>query len=308
MKISFIITATLLAASGGISAVHAQRYLTGELSGSYPSGEYIVTGNIHVLPKAKLSFEPGCLLRFESYTGIVVRGELICRGTAQKPVVFTSSRDVPSARTMPEAFDWIGIKVTSEAAGMTLENCVISYSSFGLNIESNATPVSLKEIKFSNNGSASLTREKKMMAVTDNRGISFVWPEMQAGTPESLLSTESDGAHTTVKTDDKQAAAKKNSVKKAVAPPPAWVKPVRIGTAGTAALGGALWVIGVVQAGHYREILDADERLASNDPEKMKIIERDDIERSFSTWAMVGNTGIGLFGIGAAGFAVTFFF
>lgn len=276
----------------------AQKYLTGELSGNYPAGEYIVSGNIHVLPKTTLTFDPGSTLRFENYTGIVVRGELICKGTSLKPVVFSSSRDVPSTRTMPEAFDWNGIKVTSEADGITLENCVISYSTFGLNIESNATPVSIKEVKFNNNGSASLTREKRMLPVTENMGISFIWPEIQ----KSKVVSDSIPSDTSPKVLPTKKQKKPAQNKKEYAKPKgAWIQPMRISFGSAAAVGGIMWLSGYLQSTKYKNQRDGS----------VYIVQSPDwytADKNYRNWGTVQNIGAAIFGIGAVGFTATFLF
>jgi hypothetical protein len=158
----------------------AQEKLTGEISGNYKAGEYLVSGDVAVPAKTTLSFAPGSVLRFENYAGIEVHGRFVCNGTPQKPVVFTSARDVPRAKTLPEAFDWNGIKVSFDAEGISLEHATIAYSTFGLNVESNTTPVSIKNVTFIHNGSSSLTRGKKMVPVQETAPSSFSWPETAA--------------------------------------------------------------------------------------------------------------------------------
>lgn len=305
LKIVITLAVTLLALSGAVNAALAQKYLTGELSGNYPAGEYIVSGNIHVLPKTTLTLDPGCILRFENYTGIVVRGELICKGTSLKPIVFSSSRDVPSTRTMPEAFDWNGIKVTSESDGITLENCVISYSTFGMNIESNGTPVLIKEIKFNNNGSASLTREKRMMPVTENMGISFIWPEVQQAKVESdsAVSDTSPKVLPTKKTkkNEKIPAKKVQSKKEYAKPKGAWIQPVRITFGSAAAVGGIMWLSGYLQSGKYKNQRDGGVYIPRT-PDWYSA------DKNYRNWGTIQNLGIGLFSVGALGFTVTFLF
>ncbi len=171
---------------GGVTnGALAQKQLTGEISGNYQAGEYLISGDVVVIPKTTLSFAPGSVLRFENYAGITVQGRFVCNGTPQQPVVFTSAHDVPHTKTMPDAYDWNGIKVTFEADSISLEHCTIAYSTFGLNIESNATQVSLKNIAFIHNGSASLTRGKKLIPVQETTPVSFNWPEMTTVTAEA---------------------------------------------------------------------------------------------------------------------------
>ena len=272
----------------------AQRYLTGELSGTYPAGEYTITGNVHILPRTTLKFEPGSILRFENYTGFVVRGELICKGTQLKPITFTSARDIPSARNMPEAFDWNGIKVTSEASGITLENCTIAYSTFGLNIVSNATPVAIKDVTFHHNGQASLSRERKIMAIEESMAISFAWPEMGNGSSTTQITTVEP-------TPDTQHVDKKKPKKIEVykPPKPKWIMPVRIAS-GVAAGAGGIWAI-------VAEIQRINYSSKTTDP-SIPLQERRDYGDKIPGVELQRNIGIGLCCIGCAGFVITFFF
>jgi hypothetical protein len=257
----------------------AQKHLTGELSGNYPAGDYIVSGNICVLPKATLSFAAGSTLRFDNFTGIVVRGALVCKGTPGQPVLFTSSeKDVPDAGTAAKPFDWNGIKVTAEAATITLEHCAIAYSTYGLDIESGTTPMTIKNVIFHDNGSASFTRGKKMMQVNENIPLSFNWPETS------------------------MAAAGKNTVKEAekkdLRPKPAWKKTVRIAGISAAIAGGALWLTGYLRAEHYNSLIKPGTTIG----------QFNEYKDSWNSWVSVRNIGIGLSCLGATGLAVTFVF
>jgi hypothetical protein len=276
-------TFCLLLVAGGIGQqALAQKYLTGELSGSYPAGEYNISGNIYVLPKTTLTFEAGSILRFDNFTGIIVRGSLVGKGTTEQPILLTSTRDIPHGKTAAEAFDWNGIKATSEAEGITFEYCTIAYSTFGLNIESNHTPVSIKECIFHNNGSASLAREKKMIAINENLPFSQNWPD---GNEPIVTPTD-----TTPKP-----IPNSNGPTKAH---PKWVLPVRISLGAAGVVGGALWIVGHVQAEHYNSLL--------NPPQPGTKIQ--EVSTSRDNAVTLRNVGIGLFAIGVAGFGVTFFF
>jgi hypothetical protein len=185
MKTFFKLLVSCVIIGGVYRGAAAQVPLTGEISGNYQAGQYLVSGDVVVLPKTTLSFAPGSVVRLAEYAGITVQGRLVCNGTPQQPIVFTSANDMPHARTLPEAFDWNGIKVSFEAEGVSLEHCTIAYSTFGLNIESNATQVSIKNVTFMHNGTASLTRGKKMIPVQETAPTSFAWPEMTAPAAEA---------------------------------------------------------------------------------------------------------------------------
>jgi hypothetical protein len=187
-------------------------------------------------------------------------------------------KNVPDAGTAAKPFDWNGIKVTAEASGITLEHCAVAYSTYGLDIESNTTPVTITNVVLHDNGSASFTRGKKMMPVNENIPFSFNWPE--TATPAA----------------DKNAvkeAGKKSSLSK-----PAWKKTVRIAGIGTAIAGGALWLTGYLRAEHYNSLIKPGTSIAMFKEYK----------DSWNSWVSVRNIGIGLSGLGAAGFVVTFVF
>jgi hypothetical protein len=261
-----------------LSGAPSQKVLTGDVSGDHPAGEYIVSGNVCVLPKTTLSFAAGSILRFDNFTGIVVRGALVCKGTPERPIVFTSANDVSNTGTAPEAFDWNGIKVTPGAAGITLEQCLITYSTFGLNIESDAVPVSLKNVTFHHNGSASFTCGKKTMPVTENIPVSLNRPE--TATPVFNKNVV------------------KEAGKKGCLPKPAWKKTVRIAGISAAIAGGALWLTGYLRAEHYNSLIKPG----------TPIVTFNEYKDSWNSWVSVRNIGIGLFCGGAVAFAVTFVF
>jgi hypothetical protein len=281
-------------AGGPLISAHPQTVLTGKVSGDHPAAEYALRGDVRVLSGKTLSFAAGSILRFESFSGITVQGTLVCKGTPGQPVLFTSANDVPNTGTAPEAFDWNGIKVTpeataeassAEASGITLEQCVIAYSTFGLNIESTVTPVSLTNVTFHHNGSASFTCGKKMMPITENIPASFNRPEIET--------TLTPAGKSIAKKADK-----KTTGKNIAAPEPVWKKPVRFPGAGSAIVGGALWLTGYLCAEHYNSLIKP------GTPNALVKEYKD----SWNNWVSVRNIGIGLFGLGAAGFTVTFVF
>ena len=269
-----------------LSGAPAQKVLTGDVSGDHPAGEYIVSGNVCVLPKTTLSFAAGSILRFDNFTGIVVRGALVCKGTPERPIVFTSANDVSNTGTAPEAFDWNGIKVTPGAAGITLEQCLITYSTFGLNIESDAVPVSLKNVTFHHNGSASFTCGKKTMPVTENIPVSLNRPETETTLTPAGKSIA-------------KKAGKKTTGKDIAVPEPAWKKTVRFPGAGAAIVGGALWLTGHLLAEHYNTLM-----MKPGTP----LAVGNGYKNSRDGWMTARNIGIGLFCGGAVAFAVTFVF
>jgi hypothetical protein len=266
------------------AAAPGPRTLSGELFGVFPVAEYTVAGDAAVPRSKTASFEAGSILRFENFSGITVHGSFVCKGTPGRPVIFTSVNDNPGSGTMPEPFDWNGIKAGPDALNVALEHCVVTYSTFGITIESSATPVVLTNVSFHHNGSSSLMIEKKMMPVTENMPVSFTGPKAPEVPRPGKTGTKktgeaSIGGHGTFSG-------------------PAWKKPVRISCAASAMGGAALWLAGFLCAEHYNGLITPGTSMAK----------ADDYKKSWNSWVAVRNTGTALFGLGAAGFAVTFVF
>ena len=111
---------TILSLSVSPRVAASPTYLTGELNGNLSGRNYVVTGNIYVLPHDTLSIAPGSRIRFESFTVIVVRGAFLCNGTAREPVLLTSVRDSLEGKP-PQPFDWngvFGVSRSSESIGV----------------------------------------------------------------------------------------------------------------------------------------------------------------------------------------------
>jgi hypothetical protein len=277
------------------AAAPGRKVLSGEISGNYPAAEYTVSGNAVVPLKKTLSLAAGSILRFENFSGITVRGTLVCKGTPSRPVLFTSINDDQNSGTGPEPFDWNGIKAAPEAQGVTMEHCVVTYSTFGVNIESEATPVTMINVSFHHNGSASVTREKKMMPVSENIPVSYTWPE---AAPAARSATAAQAPATELK---KAMPAEKKIPDAAVSMPvfdPEWKKTVRTAGAGLGLAGAALWLAGHLRAEYFDGLIKPGVPLSTAGK----------YENSRDNWVAVRNVGMGFFGAGAAAFAITFVF
>lgn len=286
----------VLVAGMSVSAF-GQRYLTGELSGIYPADEYVVTGNIHVLPRTTLRFEPGSTLRFENFTGMIVRGELICNGTILRPILFTSSRDNPASKIMPEAFDWNGIKISAEAMNISLAFCTISYSTYGLEIESKNTPVILEEVTFYRNGSASLTREREMVHVNEKVAVTFRWIPLIEANEETAMQPGEVGPAKTEPQQDMQSGVHPPQEKKR--PSINWKKTSLYATGGVGAAGVLLSAGALGMAYYYNERYWADDTEGSQ--QKALRTRRDDC-------LLFSYVGIAAATLGAVGFTLTVIF
>jgi hypothetical protein len=267
-----------------------QRYITGELSGVYPADDYVVTGNIHVLPRTSLRFEPGTTLRFENFTGIIVRGELICKGTILRPILFTSSRDIPRSPITPEAFDWNGLKITQEASMVCIEFCTVSYSTTGIEIASKATPVILKEVTFHHNGSNALIREREQIPTDENVPVSFQWLPSPVET-----SSMSDSIAVLSNTKGGAASAERS---KPTRPPIHWRQPVLYTTGGLTIAGGLFTGAAYGLAWKYGRDYHNEDVPDNTGP----------LARKRDNWLIASASGLAVASICAVGFTLIFIF
>jgi|GEM_PF-5986766 len=107
---------------------------------SVDNSPYLVTSDIRIRRGAKLTIEPGVVVKFEPSTGLVVGdsypgGALHAAGTSDSPITFTS------ANPSPNPGDWKGIYFDDRTIDeeSSLEYCKIEYggASYGANIVCN---------------------------------------------------------------------------------------------------------------------------------------------------------------------------
>jgi hypothetical protein len=114
---------------------------------------YLVTADITVPPGMSVVIESGTRLLFKNFSGLQVYGTLLARGTAERPIIFTSENDRArgsSSATEPAPYDWNGITVTENAVGTSFEYCQVSYSLYGIN--DLAADIALRKCMFFQNG------------------------------------------------------------------------------------------------------------------------------------------------------------
>jgi hypothetical protein len=103
---------------------------------SKENSPYIITGDAFVFPEISLTIEPGVVIKFNHGAEITMFGELVARGTADEPIVFTSILDDEyggdtngdGAASSPGVGDWIGVYVDSlEGEPATLDHVIMRY-------------------------------------------------------------------------------------------------------------------------------------------------------------------------------------
>jgi hypothetical protein len=224
------------------SEIHAQTFLSGEISGYYPGGDYyIVQGTVHILPGKTARFAPGSRFYFDQYSGIMVHGNLVCEGSRDSLIIFSSVREKPSseANVKAEPFDWNGIQVKSSSDTLILSYTKLSYSSLGIAVESESTCVRLHAVQFSLNGSNNFSRGGRVIPFADYVDINY-----STEYNESRILTKD----TVPEEPTRQNIARKREPRKALR------AATIITTCATAISGGVLWITGEAKARQYHDL------------------------------------------------------
>ena len=282
--------------------VFAEISLSGEQDGFLETGSYLVTSPITVKRGKTLSFAPGCIVRFNRYTGILVEGALKCAGTEGLPILFTSANHRVSSAPQADApapFDWNGIVAVDSQSVIDLEYVHIIYSTFGLDVKSPASSIRLFKTVFDENGRLTLKVAGRQLDPKDN--VPFDYPPLRGEGEVDSSVTASEPVP---------------SVQNEIAPAPAFQPPqpphaergkrghwkrtsVRIGCAALAALGGisAIYYDGKIVS--YNKKIDGGE----TDTHRVNSYRHDagkaEDKRNISEIVAI---------LGVCGFAVTFLF
>jgi hypothetical protein len=129
---------------------------------------YIVKSDIEVAPGKTVVIEPGAVLLFGNFLSLHVQGILYVKGTALKPVVFTSENDQkynPSSTLLANPYDWTGLYIHADAVGTILENIIVTYSVYGINSETKFIKITDARCHF--NGRANLSIEREAIEIRE---------------------------------------------------------------------------------------------------------------------------------------------
>jgi len=161
-----VVIAAACGASAASDSAAAPKAVGDTISGALPKvvvaskGPYVVVADIWVPQGKTVIIEPGAVFLFHSFAGLKVQGTLLARGSADRPIVFTSINDRtynPSSVLDPAPYDWNGIYIHEEGTGSNLGYCAVTYSVYG--IISLTRFVRIAPCVFGSNGRANLTIE-----------------------------------------------------------------------------------------------------------------------------------------------------
>jgi hypothetical protein len=264
----------------------AQTPLSGELSGVYKQGEYVISGTVYVLPSNTLTFLPGTKIYFDKFSDLNIEGSLICEGTRDSVILFESK----SALTprLPETLDWNGITCSEKAERISLSYCTIAHSVYGIKIDVSQTSVRLDHVVFKDNGTSSLSRDGKPVFTPDSVPVSF---DCKPATSDCILlkdTSETNGKSL------KQPSPVLSSEKKKHT----WRFPVRIALGTVGLVEAGIWIYGNSEAekynNRYKNDLNGQQAISDRDKRDKAVVMR--------------NIGVAASLVGAAGFGVTFLF
>ncbi|MCB9911408.1 MAG: right-handed parallel beta-helix repeat-containing protein [Planctomycetes bacterium] len=117
-----------------------RRTLGGQLSGTLPPDEYIVTGDLRVLEGETLTVEPGARLLFEAGRKLEVYGSLLADVTNGGPILISSAAPTPAPG------DWEGIQIFLRSGSSSfLRGVELTHATIGLEVSGEGGRASVVE-------------------------------------------------------------------------------------------------------------------------------------------------------------------
>ncbi len=110
--------------------------LEGELRWDAQEGPYQIIDEVRLLEGARLEIEAGCRVELAPGALFVIQGELIARGRAEAPILFTGSAEAPwnSIRFEPEAVSAEFQALDEYQRGSILEHCIFEHAERALHL------------------------------------------------------------------------------------------------------------------------------------------------------------------------------
>lgn len=162
-----------------LCSISAETPLSGDIGGKTfePAGNpYIVSDNILVQEGQTTTIMPGCVFLFQPFSGMIVDGDLVVKGTLEKPIVFTTIHDKafnPNSEQLPNPFDWNGILVSKKSNRVIMGNFILTYSVYGLKSQKEAFII--ENGTFKQNGQFHLTVNEQIKQVVE--GLPYTYGE-----------------------------------------------------------------------------------------------------------------------------------
>jgi len=149
---------------------------------------YVIDTSLTVTPNANLTILPGTIIKFTNGGELNIKGTLRGKGTTDLPIVFTSFRDDnyggdtnrDNSLSKPKKGDWIGLKFMYPSKGNILDNVLINYASYSIEVDSSDITLTNSTVKNNSSTSSAVNLKSSTAKITgnmiienDGRGISI---------------------------------------------------------------------------------------------------------------------------------------
>lgn len=183
-KVKILVVLSFFILMGLIVTDVSSTDISGTQSGqlTFDKSPYIVTGNIIIPENARLTIEPGVVVKYAGYYSINVRGTLLALGLLGKRIVFTSIHDKEfgavgqPTTSLPTNSDWVGIEIGASSSNSSkFEYCIIRYSDQVL-LANNANPT-ISHVIIADCNAKNLNIDGKTIEVIDGNELDYLRPE-----------------------------------------------------------------------------------------------------------------------------------
>ncbi|WP_223905659.1 NosD domain-containing protein [Geobacter sp. AOG1] len=175
-----VVTVVLITLSGECRAAMREIGMATITKDTTWEGDIVITGDVHVPVGSTLTIAPGTTVRFKKIAPvgdrnlfgvespyypqaeIIVTGRLIAKGTAEKPILFTS------AEANPQPADWGSLNFLG-SKGNVVEHCRVEYAYNG--VHSHGGQVLIKDDTFVKNAVAISVKKEDEAVGTPGFGI-----------------------------------------------------------------------------------------------------------------------------------------
>jgi hypothetical protein len=243
--------------------------------GEYDAGKYLANHTITISAGKTMTLAAGTEIQCAKGARIIIKGQLLCRGTPGSPVVFRGS-DFPSSPTSGPSnasARWDGLYVT-DGGELNLHGCVVRDSYYGISADTGNKGVFLDSVIFSQNSFRDLSVGSRIIQIPRDGAaircrIAGTQIQEMAGRPE-----RSQSHH------------------------PSWKRPAGAASISVTIAGAAAMIAGYLAA----EYFSSQYRLETTSSRATFLGDKRDRA------AFIGNTGIILCSVGVIGLGISILF
>ena len=149
-------------------------HISAEQSGAFECAEYVIEKTVIVPEDEKLKFLPGSKLLFNPYAGMNVSGDLVCEGTKENPIIFTSISNTTDSLSK-NYLQWHGI-IVNKTGKISFKHCQINNSLYGIKVPDTSSMFLFDSVSFYQNDNQLILGEVPVFS-GDSTNFSFPIPE-----------------------------------------------------------------------------------------------------------------------------------